>query len=397
MLEPSFTCGHLLTNEFEKDCSYGKASPDYSLCVGGQPFEFYKNMSRLFDVNQTGNKIRFTLTPGAMPVHHEGHYLTATDHERRNNTMYFYKCKNIVMQNIDLYTSPSFGVLSLLCENITVQCVNSITKPGTDRKMAVVADMFHFVNTNGNIQIKDSTVYNLKDDCINVHSIYTRVVKKLSSNKILIDCPYIAKKIFNLYRPGDRIKTVNTTDFTRSENFYTVKNSVFCGRYHLEVEFEENISEIQEGIFLTAFEYEPSLHIDGCKFGHNRGRCVLVQTAGDVIIIENNTFYASEVAILLGGCSTTYMEGSPAQSLTIRKNLFDGLADLIEVAGSVTTDKIIYGKIIAQENTFKVHPDRLIANLKCFDTVSFKDNIVEGCKNNASLYNILNCTNVFMK
>ena len=398
--EPYCTCAHMLTNEFAADGSYGKESPDYFLCVNGAPFEFYKGMSTLFDVTQTGNKIRFTLTSGDMPKHHEGHYLTATDHERRNNTLYFHKCKNIIMQDIDLYASPSFGVIALLCENITAERVNTITKPETDRKIAAVADMFHLVNTKGSVLLKDSVVHNIKDDCVNVHSLYTRVVKKLSSNKVLVDCPYLAKKILNIYRHGDLIKTVNTSDFSCNDEVYTVKSSEFCGRYCLAVEFAEDISKIQDGDFLTAFEYEPSLHIDGCKFGNNRGRGVLAQTSGNVLI-ENCEFYPSSCSISISGCSKTYMEGTPLQNMTLRKNVFDSTSypfnKLIAVAEYVTSDKIIYGKITVEENTFKVLSDNVIAELKLFDNVSFKNNIVEGCENNADLYKISQCTNVSVK
>ena len=397
--EPCSTCTSMLADEFEAEGRSGKTSPDYFLCVNGEPNEFYPQMSKIFDVAQTDNKIRFTITSGSMPKHHEGCYLTATDHERRNNALYFYRCKSIIIQNIDMYTSPSFGIIGLLCENVTIQCVNSILKPGTDNKLAVVADMFHFVNTKGNIQIKDSVVHNLKDDCINVHSLYTRILKKINANKILVDCPYIAKKILNLYRRGDKIKTVNPVDFICNEEIYTVKNSEFCGRYCLELEFEENISKMQNGDFLTAFEYEPSLYVGDCRFGNNRGRGILAQTAGD-IIIEDNTFYTPFCDILIGGCSKLYMEGTPAQNMTIRKNVFDCVtypnSRPIAVSSSVTSDKIIYGKIIAEENIFKVSADMNIADLRFFDTVLFKDNIVEGCKNNESLYEILNCTNVLL-
>ncbi len=142
-VEPCSTCTSMLADEFEADGTRGKASPDYFLCVNGKPNEFYPEMSRIFDVAQTDNKIRFTIISGSMPKHHEGCYLTATDHERRNNAVYFYRCKNITIQDIDMYTSLSFGVIGLLCENVTIQCVNSILKPGTDNKLAVVADMFH--------------------------------------------------------------------------------------------------------------------------------------------------------------------------------------------------------------------------------------------------------------
>ena len=396
--EPAHGCSSMLANEFEADGSYGKASPDFFLCVGGEPHEFYPFMSRLFDVTQTDNKIRFTLTSGEMPTLHEGLHLTATDHERRNNTVYFYRCKNIAVENINLYTSPSFGVLGLLCENVTIDNVNSIRKPGTDRKLAVVADMFHFVNTKGAVTIRNSVVENIKDDCVNIHSLYTRVVKKLAPNKILVDCPYLAKKILNLYRPGDRIKAVDTADFVRPEKFYTVKSSVFRGRYCLEIELEENAEDICEENFITAFEYEPSLHIDNCRFGNNRGRGILAQTAGEVLV-ENSRIYTPHCSFLIGGCSRIYMEGTPAQSITLRGNIFDGsnyphIGRFIAVSGSVKTDEVIYGKLVAEENTFKMSSGNIIADLRLFDTVCFENNTVEGLEDDGSLYRISQCRHV---
>ena len=39
--------------------------------------------------------------------------------ERRNNNIHLFKCKNVTLENITMYTSLSFGVINLCGENLT--------------------------------------------------------------------------------------------------------------------------------------------------------------------------------------------------------------------------------------------------------------------------------------
>lgn len=373
----------MLANEYDAEGRFGLNSPDYFLCVGGKPHEVYSNMSALFDVAQEGNILRFTHVGGReMPCHHVGSHLMLTNHERRNNDLYFYRCKNISLSNIELYSSPSFGVIALLCENILIDNVNTRPKPGTTRKLAATADMFHFVNTKGFVKIENSTVCNINDDCVNVHSLYTRVLSKIGPNKLLVDCPYLAKKILNLYQKGDVIQAVDPCDFSRKGKGHVVLSSVFRGRYCLEITFEDSIEQINEEDFLTAIEYEPDLYISGCRFGNNRGRGILPQTSGS-IRIENNVIYNSGSGIKFGGTSKTYMEGSPARQIAVLNNCFDDCGyrgkNMIDCSAQMLeTDHILYGKLVLKDNVMKATYGQTLADLCLFDSVEIKNNKVIG-------------------
>lgn len=380
---PCLSLDAMLANEYDALGRFAPNSPDYFLCVGGRPHEVYTSMSALFDVTQDEDILHFTHVGGRdMPCHNVGNYLMLTNHERRNNDIYFYRCKNISLSDIELYSSPSFGVIALLCENILIDNVNTVPKPGTTRKLAVTADMFHIVNTKGSVEIKNSTVCNINDDCVNVHSLYTHVLSKTAPNKLLVDCPYLAKKILNIYQRGDIIQAVDPCDFSRKEKKHVVLDSVFRGRYCLEITFEDSIEDIHEEDLLTAIEYEPDLYISGCHFGNNRGRGVLPQTSG-CIRIENNVFYNSGPGIRLGGTSMTYMEGSPAKQISILNNRFNNCGyrwkNLISCgARALETDHILYGKMLIKDNVIKATLGQIITDLCLFESVEIKNNEIIG-------------------
>ena len=161
----------LLVNEFDGALMRPSlTTPDYFICTE-KPDPFYDFMSVVVKTEALGaNKFRFH-TNNKKYKHTAGMYFVASSHERRNNNIHLNRSKNITLENIDMYASASFGVISLLVENFKAYNVNSIIKPSSNRLLAVVADMIHCVNNSGSVIIDGCTMENQKDDGINVHSL----------------------------------------------------------------------------------------------------------------------------------------------------------------------------------------------------------------------------------
>ena len=316
----SFTSDSFLLNEFDPTLKKPvPASPDYFLCVN-KPHPVYTSMSVCVDTEVVGKgKLRFTFKEKSVK-HDVGNCIVGTIHERRNNNIHLFKCKNVTLENIDMYSSLSFGVINLCGENLSVRNVNSVLKPNSNRLLGVVADMFHCVNTRGKIDIHDCRVENLMDDCVNIHSLLSVVKSRIDKNTLLLHFTYLAKKAVNLYSRGEKIAVLHPESFEKVCEL-TVKNSEYMGDYHLCVSFDENVENVPEGYILESQDAKPEVYISGCSVGNNRGRGFLVP-CGRKTVVENNTFYNTGEGVAVNGSSKTYLEGSAVTDLTVRNNDF---------------------------------------------------------------------------
>ena len=315
--------GALLANEFDPlEKKPTATTPDYFLCAG-LPHPVYSSMSVLVDTEcQDSSHFRFYYKNHPV-LHTAGNYLVVANHERRNNNIHFHKCKNIKLENIDMYSSASFGVISLLVENLNIRNVNSVLRPRSDRMLAVIADMFHCVNCSGNIEISQCRIENMKDDGINIHSLLCEVKKILNSHTMIVGFPYFAKRAINMFQRGEKLYCLKES-FQRNREL-TVLSSEFAGQYHLRIETEEEISPEIVGYFLESSDAMPEIYIHDCRTGNNRGRGFLVSSNRSTVI-ENNTFYNMLAGISVNGASANYMEGGAVDGLIIRRNTFAGCA-----------------------------------------------------------------------
>ena len=316
--------GALLANEFDPlEKRPTATTPDYFLCAG-LPHPVYSFMSVLVDTEYLDSShFRFHYKDKSVS-HTAGNYLVVANHDRRNNNIHFHKCKNVTLENIDMYSSASFGVISLLVENLKIKNVNSLLRPGSDRMLAVIADMFHCVNCSGNIEISQCRIENMKDDGINIHSLLCEVKKILNPHTMIVEFPYFAKRAINLFQTGEKLHCLKGESFQRGGEL-TVRSSEFAGQYHLRIETEEEISPELKGYFLESSDAMPKIHIHDCRTGNNRGRGFLV-SSNKPAVIENNTFYNMSAGISVNGASVNYMEGGAVDGLVIRKNFFAGCA-----------------------------------------------------------------------
>lgn len=324
--EPPQEAASLLVNEFDPErCCLTRSSPriDYFLCTD-QPDPVYASMSVITDVMQTASdRMRFTFRD-KHKLHTVGSIFTATIHDRRNNNIHLNRCRNITLEHINMYASASFGVISLLTDGLSIADVNSVLKPGTDRMLAVIADMFHCVNNRGQISIENCTMNNQKDDAVNVHSLLCEAVQILDAHTVIVGFPYLAKRALDLFSAGEKLHTLNPDTFLRGDEL-TVVRSELLGQYHLRIEFEETVTQDLCGLFLESTDAMPEIRIAGCQLGNNRGRGILVSSSRKTVI-ENNRIYSSGNGISIGGCSRAYMEGGAVRDVTIRGNHFDDCA-----------------------------------------------------------------------
>jgi len=403
--EEYFTSDSFLLNEFDPvQKKPSPTSPDYFLCLN-KPHPVYSFMSVCVDTEVlTQGKMRFTFKEKSVK-HMAGNCIIGTIHERKNNNIHLFRCKNVTLEDIDMYTSLSFGTINLCGENMTVRNVNSVLKPDSDRLLAVVADMFHCVNTKGKIDIRNCRVENLMDDCLNIHSLLSVVKNKIDSNTLLLHFTYLAKKAINLYTKGEKIAVLHPESFEKVCEL-TVKNSEYAGDYHLTVSFEEDISAIPDGYILESVDAKPNVYVADCSVGNNRGRGFLVHCGGKTVV-ENNTLYNTGVGIDVNGACKAYLEGSAVTDLTVRNNDFTNCSytkqnyvirinpvHLTEIKSPYHRNIKIYG------NTFRKDTKKLVfmrasEDVEIYDNVTDSGEKLDTANNEAFVFE--GCENVKLK
>lgn len=370
--------GAILADEFKPvEKKVVNDSPDYFLCMG-LPHPVYPFMSVMVETEiVASDRFRFHFKERSVK-HTAGNYLVVSNHERRNNNIHLHKCKDIVLENINMYSSPSFGVISLLCQNLTVRNVNSILRADSGRMLAVQADMFHCVNCRGMIDIGQCTIENQMDDGVNIHSLMCEVEKLLDDHTIIVKIPYRAERAINLFSKGEKIHCLKKKTYERGKEF-TVCSSEFAGQYHLRIELEEKLKKDLIGYLLESTDAMPQIHLHDCRSGNNRGRGFLVSSSNRTIV-ENNVFYNSEPGIFVGGASEFYAEGGAVTDLTIRDNCFDGCAyrggDAIVInPRSITEERksAYHRNIRIENNKFRMEGDNLMS-IRLADNVQTENN-----------------------
>ncbi len=151
------------------------------------------------------------------------------------------------------------------------------------------------------------------------------------------------------------------------------------------VTFTESVPEaFEEKDVLADVSVKPDVLIQGCTFGNNRARGLLIGSKGKVII-EDNHFHVPGAAILFEGDGNYWYEQSGVKDVTIRGNRFENCLygskgwgrAYIAVGSGIPQRKTsrYHSNITVEGNTFNTFDPRIL-NLYCVDGITYRHNKV---------------------
>lgn len=340
---------------------------------------FLSSMYRYLKPQQLApGKIR--LTGKLSQKHTVGNMWVCTFSGRENPGIFGNRSKNIVIENVTLYHTASMGVICQLCENVTMEKLFTVIRPGSNRYLSVNADSTHFVNCSGAIRYEGCVFTNMLDDAGNTHGNYTRFVQAINSHTLLATFGHFQQKGINLYDAGDKIHIVDNTTMQTVATL-TVKDSFLLSGDYIRLEFEEELPELKDGYTIENFTKMPELYINNCICGHNRPRGFLPGTWRKTVI-TNNTFFNMMCGLHFTGDSNDWFESGPVNDVLIKGNHFKNSAytggPAIVISPHITGQAEPFHKnIIIEENTFELHEERFLS-------ANYADNVVM-------------CNNVFLQ
>ena len=241
--------------------------------------------------------------------------------KRGNSGIFINKSTNVNLESINIYHAPGMGVIAQKSENIVLDQVNVKLSEKKNRVFTTFADATHFVNCKGYVEIKNCLFENQMDDATNVHGIYTRIIKKISKNTILVRLMHGQHKGVVFADKGDKLGFVRQDSMLTYWNSQVEKVEIINKDYTLITLKDALPGEIKENDGVENLTWNPDLHIKNCVVRSNRARGLLISTPGKVIV-EENTINVPGAAIKISGDVNSWYESGAVKNVLITNNHF---------------------------------------------------------------------------
>lgn len=318
----------------------------------------------------------------------KGNYLVLRHGIRDHAGVFMTNSKNILLENINMYSNKGMSFLAQFTENITYKNVNCIPNPTKRKIISGHDDGLHHTNCKGQITVENCNFRGLMDDGFNAHGTCVKIVEKVNDKKLI--CKFMHPQSLGVIwaREGENI------GFIKRENMQTVSNGTVesfkaIDTVFFEITFKKSLPEkILKNDVLENLTWTPNVTITKSHFYSQRARSILVSTPGKVII-DNNVFESSGSAIVIPGDANNWYETGAVKDVTISNNLFKGncLTSMYQFTEGIISiypeipnlDLLInpyHRNIRILNNTFEMfdYPVLFVLNT---NGISFKNNIIK--------------------
>ena len=231
------------------------------------------------------------------------------------------RSENVTVLNVSVARGIGMGIIGQLSRDILIDgfSTDNIRHKG---HQSLTADALHFVNCDGKLEIKNCKISDTMDDAINVHGMYTSLVKA-EKDTLYTKIMHREQYYFNPYRIGDRLVLIDPITYGVKAEF-TVTGAMLEGDNGTDVKLNGSFSygyeEACEGFLVENPDRMPELHMHHNvfdKFPHNR-----ISGAGKTVV-ENNAFSNCHAALLCFDLAKYWFESGRVKHLIYRDNILD--------------------------------------------------------------------------
>lgn len=251
--------------------------------------------------------------------------------------LFFGGCTGLTFQNIRIYNTNSFGMLTENCQDIWAD--QFVIKPAGEQFFAGPRDGWKIYRCSGNILVENSHFEGVRMDGQNVHSNYLTVDQVLDDRTILCKCKYApiplknyTDLIFSLGREripvqmvrweiagGEMEASCQEKDKTAGAAAVGAYNHITCYRIVLGKPLDQRIGT---GCLAEAACWMPDRYT--CRntvFRNIAGAGNLIRCS-HVTLKDNLYENLMNAGILLGAELATHCESGHVSDVTIRNNVF---------------------------------------------------------------------------
>lgn len=303
-----------------------------------------------------------------------GNFLCFFCEPRTSDAVLIDNCKNVLIENLTIYSSPSMGVMCQLSENIRLEKIKVVKDKLSKYEVTTLADATHFFACRGKIRIRDCVFENMNDDATNIHGIY-QVVSSNNLQEIITEIKHIQQQGVNSYKNGDVIAILDGKT-KRIKYKAKVVSASMIGQSKCRIIIDKIIDSCI-GDIVENISANPDIVIDNCKTGNNRPRGFLVASKKKTVI-KNCEFYNSECGVGVFADTDCWFESGSVKNVRIINNKFKcnygGGTSAIHISPSVNYDYIYFNKkVVIKNNVFDLSFGKAIS-AKNTEKIIVKDN-----------------------
>ncbi len=282
-----------------------------------------------------------------------------------------WKCKDVVLSNLDIRFLHGFGMVGQSSENITLDDVDFQADMTRGHTTAGYADFVQMSGCKGAIEVKNCLFSNPHDDPINVHGTYLQVTRRLGDNKIEVSYQHPETAGFPSFFVGDEVEFFRKSDLLQAApgRFNVTAVDGPDGRggsmgegtgslTKIVLTFDKALpQEVQPGSCVAEnVTYAPQVSIHDNVFKETPTRGILVTTRGRVRIEHNRFDGMGMAAIYISNDNNSWYESGRVEDVTIADNVFErggAQAILIDPTKYPTSDtQTVHRNITVKNNTF---------------------------------------------
>ncbi len=293
--------------------------------------------------------------------------------------------KNVEMSGVNIYHAGGMGVIVEKTENVHLDRVNVMRRPGSNRILSAMADATHFSNCKGKVIIENCLFENMLDDACNMHGTYTKVEQLVDDYTVIARLSHRQQYGFKFAEAGDSVQVVGGRDLLPKSKVKITEVTVINHQYS-KFRFDQPINGIIGlGDGLENTDWYPEFIFRNNIVRNNRARSILISSP-EKVLVEGNTFSSQMTGILFEGDMEHWFESGAVKDVTIRNNTFldgayGGGAPHVTIRinprlEEINPEKAYERNIIIENNTFKTFGDGLLKAVSV-DNLQFINNTIE--------------------
>jgi hypothetical protein len=287
--------------------------------------------------NVANNTVHVSATP-YKPVLKNGKYYCIRHLYYQTIAFKLIRSNDVAFDNVTVYSNPGMNwVLTDGAHHVRLLNCSVKRRTGSRNPYTSAADGVHADQTSGNIELIGCYFTGLGDDSINLHNncwqggfdfAYSTVDKLRFLNCALRIAPNDTLEFFDAsYAPLNVSLVVKTIQSTKDEN----------GKYTMDVTFTTPVpAGIPRLAIVRNRAYEISnVRIKSCTFHDTNGRAMLLSAKN--VTVESCYFhhvFSSPIQLHTEIKANSWAEGSGAQNIVIRSNIFENNNTLGKWAGA---------------------------------------------------------------
>lgn len=311
---------------------------------------------------------------------------------RRDGAGFFMdECQNVTIENCRFKFMHGMGVLCQRTQDVSILDTDFLPNKEHGRTTISFADVMHFVNCKGTINVKNVKADGTRDDVINNHGVHLKITN-VNGNKINIKFCHSQTYGFNCFYAGDDIDFIDSKSLLPIGSAKVVASRMIDPR-NIELELSDitDNNAVNVGVMVENVTWTASLIVDNLETFNDPTRGILVTTRKPVVI-KNSTFNKCYMpCIHISDDARSWYESGFCSDVLIENNIFNNCLDYaVSIYPENIGDNVVHKNIRVINNKI-ISENGKILIAKGTEGLVFEGNNIECDKQiDVNLKNLLN-------